>query len=109
MHFKILFSILVFLFFLTPQTLQAAPEETPVTQVKTSKKLYTVIEFESTFMNKRKEDILKTLGEPDSKQQVQGRKAWKYRQIVKDMGKVWDANLMFDFGRVNYSWIDDGK
>jgi hypothetical protein len=52
---------------------------------------------------------LKTLGEPDSKQQVQGRKAWKYRQIVKDMGKVWDANLMFDFGRVNYSWIDDGK
>jgi hypothetical protein len=53
--------------------------------------------------------VLKTLGEPDKKSQVQGREAWKYSQIVKDVGKVWDQNVMFDFGRVNYVWIDNGK
>ncbi len=69
-------------------------------------KLYTVIEFESTFMNRRGEEVLKALGEPDSKNQVQGKETWKYNQIVKDAGKVWDQNIMFDFGRVNYIWSD---
>ena len=106
---KIIFTLasIVFLVLLVPQTLRAASEENSVAQAET--KIYTVIEFESTFMNKRKEDVLKTLGEPDKKSQVQGREAWKYSQIVKDVGKVWDQNVMFDFGRVNYVWIDNGK
>ena len=106
---QIIFTLasIVFLVLFVPQTLRAEPEETSVAQAET--KIYTVIEFESTFMNKRKEDVLKTLGEPDKKSQVQGREAWKYSQIVKDVGKVWDQNVMFDFGRVNYVWIDNGK
>jgi archaellum component FlaG (FlaF/FlaG flagellin family) len=106
---KIIFTLasIVFLVLFVPQILRAASEETSVAQAET--KIYTVIEFESTFMNKRKEDVLETLGEPDKKSQVQGREAWKYSQIVKDVGKVWDQNVMFDFGRVNYVWIDNGK
>ncbi|MBL4664951.1 MAG: hypothetical protein JKY23_03205 [Nitrospinaceae bacterium] len=101
------FAAFVFLILFVSQILEAASEETSVVQTKT--KIYTVIEFESTFMNRRKEEVLKTLGEPDKKSQVQGRETWKYSQIVKDVGKVWDQNVMFDFGRVNYVWIDNGK
>ena len=107
MTFQKLFSILAsfaFFLFLAPQFLEAASEEIP--QVKAEKKLYTVIEFESTFMNKRKEDILIALGEPDSKNKTQNKEVWKYNQIVKDVGKLWDQNIMFDFGRVNYIWSD---
>ncbi|MFT4578495.1 MAG: hypothetical protein ACI8PD_000229 [Nitrospinales bacterium] len=100
-------SSFLFLTLFVPQILGAASEKTSVAQTET--KIYTVIEFESTFMNRRKEEVLKALGEPDKKSQVQGREAWKYSQIVKDVGKVWDQNIMFDFGRVNYVWIDNGK
>jgi hypothetical protein len=101
---KIFFASFVFLVLFVPQILWAASEETSVAQAET--KIYTVIEFESTFMNRRKEEILKTLGEPDSKNQVQEREVWKYNQLVKDKGKIWDQNVMFDFGRVNYIWSD---
>lgn len=109
MTFKNIFSKLIFILFLSSPFLVAASEEASTTKVETSKKLYTVIEFESTFMNRKKEDILKTLGEPDGKSQVQEKEVWKYNQIVKDVGKVWDQNIMFDFGRVNYIWSDNGK
>ncbi|MEK9628296.1 MAG: hypothetical protein VW455_04700 [Nitrospinota bacterium] len=92
-----------------PQFLEASPKETPIKKEKVSKKIYTVIEFESTFMNRRKEEILKTLGEPDSKNQVQEKEVWKYKQLVKDKGKTWDQNIMFDFGRVNYIWSDNSN
>jgi len=98
------FASFVFLILFVPQILGAASEKTSVVQTET--KIYTVIQFESTFMNRRKEEILKTLGEPDKKSQVQGREAWKYNQIVKDIGQIWDQNIMFDFGRVNYIWSD---
>ncbi len=103
---KIIFASFVFLILLVPQILWAAPEGTSVSQPEPSKKIYTVIEFESTFMNHRKEDVLKVLGEPDSKNQVQEKEVWKYKQIVKDMEQIWDENIMFDFGRVNYIWSD---
>ena len=108
---KIFFTFASFAFslFLVPQVLEATPKKTPTTQLTAVKKLYTVIEFESTFMNKRKEDVVKALGEPDSKSQVQKKEVWKYSQIVKDVGKVWNQNIMFDFGRVNYIWSDNGK
>ena len=101
---KIFFVSFLFLVLFVPQILRAASEETSVAQAEA--KVYTVIEFESTFMNRRKEEILKTLGEPDSKNQVQEREVWKYSQLVKDKGQIWDQNIMFDFGRVNYIWSD---
>ena len=101
------FTFFVSLVFLAPQILGAAPGIPPVPQAK--KKIYTVIEFESSYMNRRKEEILKTLGEPDSKFQVQEKEVWKYNQIVKDMEQIWDQNIMFDFGRVNYIWSDQPK
>ena len=97
---KIIFASIVVLVLFVPQILWAAPGIPSLPQAK--KKIYTVIEFESSFMNRRKEEILKTLGEPDSKIQVQGKEVWKYNQIVKDMEQIWDQNIMFDFGRVNY-------
>lgn len=104
---KIVFASFVLLVLFVPQTLWAGSEETPVAQ--TEGKIYTVIEFESSYMNRRKEEILKTLGEPDSKIQVQGKEVWKYNQIVKDKEQIWDQNIMFDFGRVNYIWSDQQK
>jgi hypothetical protein len=98
------FTFFVSLVLLEPQVLWAAPGIPSVPQAE--KKIYTVIEFESSFMNRRKEEILKTLGEPDSKIQVQGKEVWKYNQMVKDKEQIWDQNIMFDFGRVNYIWSD---
>ena len=98
------FTFFVLLVLLVPQILWAAPGEFSASQ--TEKKIYTVIDFESTFMNRRKEEIMKALGEPDNKTQVQGKEVWKYNQMVKDKEQIWDQNIMFDFGRVNYIWSD---
>ena len=94
----------VFLFcvlLLFPITAWAAEEDR---QVQDERKIYTVIEFESTFMNRKKEKVLKVLGEPDLKWEHSGKKIWTYRNIIKDQGKFWDQNLLFDFGRVNRMW-----
>jgi len=101
------FTFFVLLVLLVPQILWAAPDEFSASQ--TVKKIYTVIDFESIFMNRRKEEILKVLGEPDRKIQVQGKEVWKYNQMVKDKEQIWDQNIMFDFGRVNYIWSDHPK
>ena len=104
LQFQVIFGLIFLLAFFAPNFLEASPKKKSVTQAET--KIYTVIEFESTFMNRRKEEILNILGEPDSKSQVQEKEVWKYNQIVKDMEQVWDQNIMFDFGRVNYIWSD---
>ena len=67
-------------------------------------KIYTVIEFESTFMNRKKEDLLKALGEPDLKSEHRGHEVWQYHRIIKEQGKLWDQNILFNFGRVNQMW-----
>ena len=102
-----IFAFFVLLVLLVSQILWAAPGEFSAPQ--TVKKIYTVIDFESIFMNRRKEEILKVLGEPDRKIQVQGKEVWKYNQMVKDKEQIWDQNIMFDFGRVNYIWSDQPK
>ena len=104
LQFQVIFGLIFLLAFFSPKFLEASPKKKSITQAET--KIYTVIEFESTFMNRRKEEILKILGEPDSKSQVQEKEVWKYNQIVKDMEQTWDQNIMFDFGRVNYIWSD---
>ena len=68
------------------------------------RKIYTVIEYESTFMNRKKEKVLEVLGEPDRKWEHSGKKIWTYRHIIKDQGKIWDQNILFNFGRVNQMW-----
>ena len=73
-------------------------------KTQNEKHIYTVIEFESTFMNRRKEKVLKVLGEPDVTSEHKGKIVWKYNKIIKDQGKLWDQNIMFDFGRVNMMW-----
>lgn len=102
-----IFAFFVLFVLLVPQILRATPGEFSAS--KTVKKIYTVIDFESIFMNRRKEEILKALGEPDSKIQIQGKEVWKYKQMVKDKEQIWDQNIMFDFGRVNYIWSDQPK
>jgi hypothetical protein len=101
------FTFFVLLVLLVPQILWAESGEFSASQAE--KKIYTVIDFESTFMNRRKEEVLKALGEPNNKNQVQGKEVWKYKQMVKDKEKIWDQNIMFDFGRVNYIWSDQPK
>jgi len=73
-------------------------------KIRDEKKIYTVIEFESTFMNHKKEALLKILGEPDRKWEHQGRKVWTFQKVIKDQDKMWDQNVMFDFGRINMMW-----
>ena len=86
---------------LAPATLWASEEGE---KNSGERKIYTVIEFESTFMNHKKEKVLKILGEPDLKWELNEREVWKYYQIIKDQGKLWTQNIMFDFGRVNHMW-----
>ena len=83
-----IFAFFVLLVLLVSQILWAAPGKFSASQ--TVKKIYTVIDFESIFMNRRKEEILKSLGEPDSKIQIQGKEVWKYNQMVKDKEQIWD-------------------
>jgi hypothetical protein len=70
------------------------------------KHIYTVIEFESTFMNRKKEKVMKTLGEPDMRWVHRGKEVWTYHKIIKEQDKLWNQNIMFDFGRVNMTWGD---
>ncbi len=44
---------------------------------KNERKIYTVIEFESTFMNRKKEKVLEVLGKPDVKWEHRGKEVWK--------------------------------
>jgi hypothetical protein len=75
-----------------------------VGKVSGEKHIYTVIEFESTFMNRKKEKVLKILGEPDLKWEHRGKEVWKFLRVIKDQDKIWDQNILFDFGRVNMMW-----
>jgi hypothetical protein len=74
------------------------------TKTQDEKHIYTVIEFESTFMNKKQEKVLNTLGEPDERSEINGNEVWTYHKIIKDQEKLWNQNIMFDFGRVNQMW-----
>ena len=78
-----IFLILIFTFFFAFPFPGTAFEKEAVTQIDTAEKLFTVIEFESTFMNRRKEEVLKILGEPDNKDKVQDKEVRKYKQVVK--------------------------
>ncbi len=75
-----------------------------VEKVSDEKHIYTVIEFESTFMNRKKEKVLRVLGEPDLKWEHRGKEVWKYLRVIKDQDKIWNQNILFDFGRVNMMW-----
>jgi hypothetical protein len=88
-----------FALFLLPITAWAQDAKVP-----NEKHIYTVIEFESAFMNRKKEKVLYVLGEPDRKWEHRGKKVWTYNQIIKEQDKLWDQNIMFDFGRVNMTW-----
>ena len=70
------------------------------------KHIYSVIEFESTFMNRKKEKVLKVLGEPDAKSEHRGKEVWTYHNIIREQDKIWHQSIMFDFGRVNMMWGD---
>ena len=73
-------------------------------KTQNEKNIYTVIEFESTFMNRRKEKVLEVLGEPDATSEHRDKEVWTYHKVIKDQEKLWDQNIMFDFGRVNAMW-----
>lgn len=94
-------TVIIATLLLSPFTAWANDE--PV-KIQTERKIYTVIEFESTFMNRKKEKVMKTLGEPDVRWEMNKKEVWTYRKIIKDNGKLWDQNIMFDFGRVNHMW-----
>jgi hypothetical protein len=73
-------------------------------KVQNEKYIYTVIEFESSFMNRKKEKVLKVLGVPDIRRKHNGKEVWTYQNIIREQGKVWHQNIMFDFGRINMMW-----
>lgn len=85
-------------------TLLLSPAWANDEKTQNEKHIYTVIEFESTFMNRRKEKVVDVLGEPDARSEHKGKIVWTYHKIIKDQEKLWDQNIMFDFGRVNAMW-----
>ncbi len=81
-------------------------------KVQNEKHIYTVIEFESAFMNRKKEKVLQTLGEPDKRWEHRGKEIWTFNNIIREQDKLWHQSIMFDFGRVNMMWgdpSDEGK
>ena len=99
-------SVKVITFFIVTLLLAPVWANKEAGKVQSVKHIYTVIEFESTFMNRKKEKVLKTLGEPDVKWEHRGKEIWKYNNIITEQDKIWHQNIMFDFGRVNRMWGD---
>ncbi|MFP6637109.1 MAG: hypothetical protein VB778_00575 [Nitrospinaceae bacterium] len=92
-----IFCVLLFFFFNAWATEEVAKKQD-------ERKIFTVIEFESTFMNRKKEKLLELLGKPERKWEHSGKKIWTYYKIIKDQEKFWDQNILFDFNRVNRMW-----
>ena len=99
-------SVKVITFFIVTLLLSPLWANEEVGKVQNEKHIYTVIEFESTFMNRKREKVLKTLGEPDVKWEHRGKEIWTYNNIITEQDKIWHQSVMFDFGRVNRMWGD---
>ena len=97
-------SVKVIFFFIVTLLLSPVWANEEAGKVQNEKHIYTVIEFESTFMNRKREKVLKTLGEPDVKREHRGKEIWAYNNIITEQDKIWHQNIMFDFGRVNMMW-----
>ena len=97
-------SVKVITFFIVTLLLSSAWANEEADKVQNKKHIYTVIEFESTFMNRKKEKVLKVLGEPDVKWEHRGKEVWTFQNIITEQGKIWHQNIIFDFGRVNMMW-----
>ena len=98
------YSVKVITFFIVTLLLSPVWANEEAGKIQNKKHIYTVIEFESTFMNRKREKVLKTLGEPDVKQKHRGKEIWTYNNIIIEQDKIWHQNIMFDFGRVNMMW-----
>jgi hypothetical protein len=99
-------SVKVITFFIVTLLLSPAWANKEAGKVQNVKHIYTVIEFESTFMNRKREKVLKTLGEPDVKWEHRDKEIWTYNNIITEQDEIWHQNIMFDFGRVNRMWGD---
>ena len=99
-------SVKVITFFIVTLLLSSAWANEEADKVQNKKHIYTVIEFESTFMNRKKEKVLKVLGEPDVKWEHRGKEVWTFHNIITEQDKIWHQSIMFDFGRVNMMWCD---
>ena len=100
------YSVKVIIFFIVSLLLSPVWANKEAGKVQNEKHIYTVIEFESTFMNSKREKVLKNLGEPDVKWEHRGKEIWTYNNIITEQDKIWHQNIMFDFGRVNRMWGD---
>ena len=99
-----MYSVKVIIFFIVTLLFSSAWANEEADKVQNKKHIYTVIEFESTFMNRKKEKVLKVLGEPDVKWEHRGKEVWTFQNIITEQDKIWHQNIMFDFGRVNMMW-----
>ena len=97
-------SVKVIIFFIATLLLPPVWANEETEKVQNKKHIYTVIEFESTFMNRKKEKVLKVLGEPDIKWEHRGKEVWTFHNIITEQDKFWHQNIMFDFGRIKMMW-----
>ena len=82
-------SVKVITFFIVTLLLPPLWANEEAGKVQNEKHIYTVIEFESTFMNRKREKILKTLSEPDVKWEHIGKEIWKYNNIITEQDIIW--------------------
>ena len=97
-------SVKVITFFIVALLLSPVWANEEVEKVQSEKNIYTVIEFESTFMNRKRETVLEVLGEPDVKWEHRGKEIWTFHNIITEQDKIWHQSIMFNFGRVNSMW-----
>ena len=99
-------SVKVITFFIVALLLSPVWANEEAGKVQSEKHIYTVIEFESTFMNRKRETVLEVLGEPDVKWEHRGKEIWTFHNIITEQDKIWHQSIMFNFGRVNSMWGD---
>ena len=81
-------SVKVIFFFIVTLLLSPVWANKEAGKVQNVKHIYTVIEFESNFMNRKREKVLKALGEPDVKWEHRGKEIWTYNNIITEQDKI---------------------
>lgn len=73
------------------------------------KKTFSAGEMYSLTIHRTPEEVRQVLGEPDRIWEMKGKTIWTYHKLISADGKIWDQHLQFDYGRVNYDWVEKPK
>jgi hypothetical protein len=80
-----------------------------LSSVGQGKKIFSAGEIFSLTRHRTPEEVRQVLGEPDRIWERKGKTIWTYHKLISAKGMIWDQHLQFDYGRVNYDWVEKPK